>query len=402
MKNFRYLIFIFILILSLTACEFTTDTDASINITNGEELTLKTGETVQLTLDGEYDGVQWICVDSAVTVDESGLVSALEVGEARVKAQVYLSGVCSDYIDITVISGTQSDSSTDIDTDPYENMSAAEFYASYTPAKTHKDALYRSQHGFLSGSLTVPEQMHTVATNRPTYDGKFIKNSKMTYTDGGNTYIVCDSEGNERLRVHRDGAYITLEEVAAYMYAFGGSGGSLPANYVSKTSAKPQSNIWGKYLRLNHSHFSGDTYRYPYEPKLPNINGSGGSLQYYEMDIGTTGTVTPSRVSGAYNNGSKIIRGAARIVYARYDLNRNGKYDNGEIYLFYTFNHYNDFTEYLNYYGGWGEVFGNITGGGVFDSDTSCNPTLYVPVYYGELDSVPTVAYFDFKKYRAA
>jgi hypothetical protein len=54
--------------------------------------------------------------------------------------------------------------------------------------------------------------------------------------------------------------------------------------------------------------------------------------------------------------------------------------------VFYTHNHYNDFTEYLNYYGGWGETFGNITGGGVFDSDTACNPTPYPTVEYAALD----------------
>ena len=49
------------------------------------------------------------------------------------------------------------------------------------------------------------------------------------------------------------------------------------------------------------------------------------------------------------------------------------------MYVFYTHNHYNDFREYLNYYGGWGEMFGNITGGGTISSHTDCNPTPYVP-----------------------
>ena len=96
------------------------------------------------------------------------------------------------------------------------------------------------------------------------------------------------------------------------------------------------------------------------------------------MDIGTTGTSTPGHNSGAYNNGFKITRGAARLVYARRDLNGNRKLEQGEVYVFYTHNHYNDFTEYLNYYGGWGETFGNITGGGVFDSNSQGNPTPYV------------------------
>jgi hypothetical protein len=48
--------------------------------------------------------------------------------------------------------------------------------------------------------------------------------------------------------------------------------------------------------------------------------------------------------------------------------------------VFYTYNHYNDFQEYLNYYGGWGEMFGNVTGGGTLSSKYDCNPTPYVPV----------------------
>jgi hypothetical protein len=128
-------------------------------------------------------------------------------------------------------------------------------------------------------------------------------------------------------------------------------------------------------LRLNHSKFTGNTRKYPYEPELPNIDGCGGALYYYEVDIGTTGTTTPGYSPALYNNGQKINRGAARIVYTRCDLNKNGVYENEEVYVFYTDNHYNDFREYLNYYGGWGQIFGNMTGGGSYSSKTDYNPT---------------------------
>ena len=145
----------------------------------------------------------------------------------------------------------------------------------------------------------------------------------------------------------------------------------------------PSSSIWGKYLRLNHSYFSGDTSRYPYEPILPNISGCGGNLQYYEMDVGTTGTTSGDYAVRIYNDGSKITRGAARIVYGKRDINGNGIFERGEFHLFYTYNHYNDFQEYLGYQGGWGECFGNITGGGVLSSKYDYNPTDYVEcVFY--------------------
>ena len=275
------------------------------------------------------------------------------------------------------------------DEDPYENVTKEAFYANYTPACCLTNSKYRTQHGLLSGSKEVPGQFAVDAENRPMADGKFIRNTSAYYLDGGSTYVVLDFSGKEVMRIYKGGAYITLEEVAAYMYAFGGSKSSLPANYTSSKSTKPTNNPWGIFLRVNHSFFSGDTEKYPYEPILPNISGCGGDAEYYEMDIGTTGTYTgdgyPVKI---YNNGTTITRGAARIVYTRQDLNRNGIYEPDEVFLFYTANHYNDFREYLNYYGGWGEIFGNETGGGTLSSEYDYNPTPYVPTGYASFQEL--------------
>jgi hypothetical protein len=269
--------------------------------------------------------------------------------------------------------------------DEYENVDKETFYANYTPACCWEDAQLRSEQGLLSGLMEVPEQMFTRASYQPMSNGMYVRNGGSYYEDDGNTYVVVDGYGDPVLRIYKGGGYITLEEVAAYMYAFGGSSSNLPANYTSNKKPTVSSSIWGQYLRANHSNFSGNTSRYPYEPELPNINGCGGTLQYFEMDIGTTGTVTPGQTSDAYNNGYRIVRGAARLVYARKDLNGNGVYEQGEVYVFYTHNHYNDFTEYLNYFGGWGLTFGNVTGGGTFDSKTNYNPTPYPEVVYWDL-----------------
>jgi len=273
-----------------------------------------------------------------------------------------------------------------LDIDPYVGVDKTAFYADYAPACCRTNALYRSQHGLLSGILYVPGQYAEDADYQPMQNGQYVHNTASRYADDGNTYIVFDGYGKEMLRIYKGGGYITLEEVAAYMYAFGGASSNIPANYVTKKSTKPSSSIWGEYLRVNHSYFSGDTSRYPYEPELPDITGCGGSMQYFELDIGTTGTTTPGYSPSLYNNGTKITRGAARIVYARKDKDGNGIYEaeKGEIYLFYTHNHYNDFREYLNYYGGWGEMFGNVTGGGAYSSETGCNPTPYVETVYAD------------------
>ncbi len=268
------------------------------------------------------------------------------------------------------------------DSDPYVNVDKETFYANYTIACCYEDAQYRSAHYLMSGLLEVPGQYAVNAQYQPMDGTSYIRNTDCYYLDDGNTYVVVDSYGQPILQIYRGGAYITLEEVAAYMYAFGGSG-NIPANYVSKRLNSVGSDPWGIYLRGNHSAFSGDTRRYPYEPVLPNISGCGGDLQYFEMDIGTTGTDTGNSYQIApYNDGKKITRGAARIVYTRCDLNGDGKYTQDEVFVFYTANHYNDFQEYLNYYGGWGQIFGNITGGGTLSSKTDYNPTAYVPTAY--------------------
>ena len=272
------------------------------------------------------------------------------------------------------------------------------YYGGYTPALTVAEAAARSALGELSGLTTVPDQEPNISDYRPEKNGMYIHNNESYYLDS-DTYIVVNAYGEAVFCVIRGGGYITLDEVAAYVYAFG----DIPANYTSKKSGKPSSSIWGEHLRLNHSFFSGDTSSYPYEPVLPNISGCGGDLQYYEMDIGTTGTdCDPSYTAKIYNDGSKITRGAARIVYGRDDLDGDGVFEEGEIYLFYTYNHYNDFQEYLNYYGGWGEMFGNITGGGEISSKTNYNPTAYVKTVrcgLGEAVTVTVVAIINTRRY---
>ncbi len=248
-------------------------------------------------------------------------------------------------------------------------------------AQSLEDAIDRSKKGQVSGSTYTPAQAPIRSEYMPKVDGKYVKNNDPYYIDE-NTYVVVDAYGREVFRIYRGGGYITIEEVAAYVYAFG----DIPANYVTSKKTKPTASIWGEYLRLNHSKFSGSTSKYPYEPELPRISGCGGDLTYYEIDIGTTGTdCDPGYDIRIYNNGTTITRGAARIVYARFDRNNNQIIDPNEKYVFYTYNHYNDFQEYLNYFGGWGEMFGNVTGGGELSSKTNCNPTPYVPVVLGSL-----------------
>ena len=352
------------------------------------KITLNVGESVTFTaIAKEAEGeVVWTTSSKCVSV-EGGKVTALCAGVAMVKATL---GDKSDTVVVTVVGSGGTDSGNGeggnitvpgtedpVTSDPYVDVDVDEFYRNYTPAISYMDAYYRTKHNLMSGSIASQDEEPTVAKDRPMSGGKYIRNNVYIFSDDGNTYYVVDSYGEVAFEVYKGGAYIVLEEVAAYVFAFG----EPPANQSYSKNTDPDDSPWGKYLRVNNTKFSGSTTKYPYEPALPRISGCGGDLTYYEMDIGTTGTTCdPSYTAKIYNNGHSITRGAARIVYSCKDKNGNKIIDLDERYVFYTYNHYNDFQEYLNYEGGWGEIFGNVTGGGVLSSKYNYNPTPYVEV----------------------
>ena len=366
-----FLFLITILLLVFTAC--TTEV-FTLEITSEEFQTIEVGQSVNL--DFSYTGPStdkavWSSSSNIVIVDNNGVVEGVEAGEVTVTVSI---GVYTDSVIIVV--------EEKIETDPYVNVDKIEFYENYSPAKSYMDSYYRTIHGLMSGSIEEQDQEPTISSYQPTVDGKLVRNSEGYFSNEGNTYSVVDCYGEIVLEIYKGGAYVTLEEVAAYVLAFN----NIPANYSESKKTKPIESIWGEYLRVNHTNFTGDTSRYPYEPKLPNISGCGGDYMYFEMDLGTTGTdCDPKYPAKIYNDGKIIDRGAARIIYSRMDTNRNQIIEMNERYVFYTYNHYNDFQEYLNYYNGWGKMFGNVTGGGTISSKTNYNPTPYVEVILGKL-----------------
>lgn len=300
-----------------------------------------------------------------VLLIENNKVIAYQAGTTIIEAS-YL-GINSNQITIKVN-----------DIDPYENIDEDAFYDNYSPSKNSIDAALRSEHYLMSGDIVTPECVPLISSNQPKDGNYLLRNSSSLFSENGDTYYLLDEKGDIVNEIYKDGAYITLEEVASYVYAFG----DIPCNYSSSKNVSPSRSNWGEYLRLNNSEFSGNTNKYPYEPSLPRIEGNGGDLIYYEIDIGTTGTDTGSGYDvRIYNDGKKITRGAARIVYSRYYDDRTKITDLEDRYVFYTYNHYNDFQEYLNYQNGWGEIFGNITGGSYQDEyDPRNPPTDYINV----------------------
>ena len=252
-------------------------------------------------------------------------------------------------------------------TDPYNHITTTtaknEFYKNYTEAESVEDAYFRTKHNLMSGDITdqghIPYQLNIKENN------KYVKATNATYvldTDGKYLAYIPNVVDTDNHIIFYKAAYTSLNDVAAYLLAFG----EVPvnSNYDKNSGKGTAVSTWGKYGRVNKDKFSGNTSKYPYEPLLPGISGSYSP--YTETDFGTLGGyINKNTITGTYynqkvyNNGSSIDRGAARFVFCNLSHSKNIN----ERYVFYTYNHYNDFQEYLNYDNGFGMRFGNETAG---------------------------------------
>lgn len=274
----------------------------------------------------------------------------------------------------TTVSTTSSTTTTtikpEITSDPYNNVSKNEFYANYVEAESYMHAQYRTQHNLMSGSIDDKDRYYLpTQTSNLQYR---VVDANYTYRPNGEyeSYTINYTNGDKDV-IYYGGAYVGLNEVCAYILAFG----EVPpnSNYSSSSTGKKNSVAdWGKYGRCNIGTYSNNVVKYPYEPELPTKSASGTVYKYTETDFGSTGGFASGGgyYTDEYNNGSSISRGSCRIVFT------NNARDIRERLVFYTYNHYNDFQEYLNYYNGFGTRFGNISNGGVYNSGS--NPSPYI------------------------
>lgn len=268
--------------------------------------------------------------------------------------------------------------------DPYTSVNKTTFYASYERATSYEDAYYRTKHYLMSGDIT--DQYYLPKEEKVVINNQAVRATTATYvlnTEGDYLAYVPNTPKGEEYIIFYGAAYSSLNDVAAYLLAFG----EAPANQLkSKDSNSTAMSQWGKFLRLNISRFKGDITKYPYEPELPNILAPT-SVYYSEIDFGTTGGFTLENRNKTYyqvpyNNGSSITRGTVRIVFVS-DWNIKSI---DERYVFYTYNHYNDFQEYLNYHDGWGYRFGNESAGNEYCYGTQdyynfgCVPPTQYPI----------------------
>ena len=150
------------------------------------------------------------------------------------------------------------------------------------------------------------------------------------------SYSVEDGVLEERyeLTLEKGESYVDFQEVALYYLAFG----EAPANYFRD---KGLASAYGEEGRYMQSFRLGD-YDGPnsYTESLGSFNKSRGT--YLELDIDVDGHYRPSG-----------NRGAGRLVIVV-----DGIKDYGEDPVVYqTEDHYDSFSEFYNYPGGWSDPF---------------------------------------------
>ena len=267
-------------------------------------------------------------------------------------------------------------------TDPYVGVDKEEFYNNYSEADSYIDSYFRSLHGLMSGDIT--PQGHIPNKFDVTYEDTYIYLTHAFYVlDYNVSYLGSlpnDLEGNFQM-IWYGGAYASLNEVAAYILAFG----ETPVNNKYDKSKGKSDCIadFGIYGRVNQDIMMYDSSKWPYEPEMPGIS----IYEYTETDFGTLGGYTnENKITGTkytqkvYNTGTTINRGAARFCF----ISDKSIKSINQRKVFYTYNHYNDFEEYLNYNNGFGKRFGNESAGNEycgsksdFEKSAKSEPTSY-------------------------
>lgn len=169
----------------------------------------------------------------------------------------------------------------------------------------------------------------------------------ITGTNSVAVYNVSYKDGNyagtEVSVLSKTDDCLTYENVCLYYMAFR----QLPPNYFYNSASKALSygtsgREWFKYDKSQYHSTDYTTVLGTF-----NLPDSGA---YYELDIDLT---------GYYNTGSKITRGAGRVVIVVDGIEDYGS----EPVCYYTEDHYADFKEFYNYSGGWSPLFAGVANG---------------------------------------
>ena len=318
---------------------------------------------------------------------------------------------CTDSNGETSSTSTSTDTYSSIDTN--SEREAFMTSNSYTVASSYEDAQLRSAHGLSSGS-NQSSQIITNTTTSSNYKSgsSFKRNTTSQYTfrnDGSyESYTILNGDGSVYETIYYGGAYTEINEVASYLLAFEEVPPNMGYYKNNKSTSDPAISNWWRAGRVNYGVFSGPLEsNYTYEPAFPGMalySGNNGTATrtYVECDFGDWSNYNNASYvtsQGVYSDGSSSInRGVLRFVFtAKYSstssANSNGysistntnslnsNYSGAENinnrYVFYTYDHYGDFQEYLNYADGWGQRFGSMEAGNSTPTGTTYSPTAY-------------------------
>lgn len=279
-----------------------------------------------------------------------------------------------------------------------DNFTNTESWINKGYASSYEDALEKTANKQNCG-LSYQSTTYLPKTNpgRKNADNKYFYISDYNYSEDGNAYRINTVDGSIGPVIYKDCCYVDMEDIAAYMIAFC----DVPPNmkYDKYNGQDDAIDEWGVLGRVNHDYYSNDTSSYNYEPELTLQDSDGKYYAYYECDYGpkqcNPNSYGDYPANSYYNNGSSIQRGPLRFCYTHNysSAPHNNDYtaditNPTERHVFYTYNHYNDFQEYLNYYGGWNTIFGNLTEGNEYNKGPCTQtPTLFERISLADYSS---------------
>jgi hypothetical protein len=187
---------------------------------------------------------------------------------------------------------------------------------------------------FSSSATSIPVLSSYDFRIAPRYDSSAASLDIYKIGKVGNTY-----QAQKATSIRQDQDALTPEEVAEYFVSYR----SFPPNYFA---AEEAAMAYGTKGRMVSTYYSGSRHSYDYTVKLGTFNVTSGGA-YYEFDIDLT---------GRYNTGTSISRGAGRVVVVVDGIKDYGS----DPVCYYTSDHYADFKEYYNFYQGWSPLFAGV------------------------------------------
>lgn len=302
--------------------------------------------------------------------------------------------------------------------DPYETIDTNEeretfeTSTSYIVANSFDDAQLRTAHSLISG-INQSSEIYSTTNVSSNYmsNSVYKRNSATQYTfqndNSYESYAILNPDGTIFETIYYGGAYTSLNEIASYLLAFEEVPPNMGYTKYDTSSSCIASMNWWRAGRVNYGAFSGPQQnKYTYEPAFPGMalysENYGVATRYYvECDFGDWDNYNDNDYvynQGIYSSGESINRGVLRFVFtAKYNASTTADSEGKDIstivntlnstfsgaeninnrYVFYTYDHYGDFQEYLNYANGWGQRFGSMTAGNYAPTGSDYPPTEY-------------------------